>query len=224
MNPITENYLEHHGIKGQRWGERRYQNPDGSLTALGKQRLSKGKYLNDDGTLNKRGHIKAQKHDGKIQAKRDKYVAKTRANALAKAQAAKKAKDDDVKNIEDIKKRTELNRLSNEELKERVTRIRLESEYKSYIQQPAMKKKQSVGKKIISDIADKAVSEIPNAVVNYGKQYLLGQLDKKLNPPSRINLKSIDVNNLNRYTDKQMSAIRNRVEQESKVSAYLRRR
>ena len=30
--------LEHHGIKGQKWGERRYQNPDGSLTQLGKQR------------------------------------------------------------------------------------------------------------------------------------------------------------------------------------------
>lgn len=30
--------LEHHGIKGQKWGIRRFQNPDGSLTALGKQR------------------------------------------------------------------------------------------------------------------------------------------------------------------------------------------
>ena len=25
-------YLEHHGIKGQRWGVRRFQNKDGSLT------------------------------------------------------------------------------------------------------------------------------------------------------------------------------------------------
>ena len=30
------NELYHHGIKGQRWGIRRYQNPDGTLTALGK--------------------------------------------------------------------------------------------------------------------------------------------------------------------------------------------
>lgn len=35
-----EEMLEHHGIKGMRWGIRRYQNPDGSRTALGKKRES----------------------------------------------------------------------------------------------------------------------------------------------------------------------------------------
>lgn len=30
--------LYHHGIKGQRWGVRRYQNKDGSLTTAGKKR------------------------------------------------------------------------------------------------------------------------------------------------------------------------------------------
>lgn len=33
--------LIHHGIKGQRWGVRRYQNADGSLTAAGKKRYTK---------------------------------------------------------------------------------------------------------------------------------------------------------------------------------------
>ena len=34
----NEAYLAHHGIKGQKWGIRRYQNEDGSLTNLGRQR------------------------------------------------------------------------------------------------------------------------------------------------------------------------------------------
>lgn len=31
-------FLEHYGIKGQKWGVRRYQNPDGTLTEEGKKR------------------------------------------------------------------------------------------------------------------------------------------------------------------------------------------
>lgn len=38
------NELYHHGIKGQRWGVRRYQNDDGSLTSAGRAR-----YLVGDG-------------------------------------------------------------------------------------------------------------------------------------------------------------------------------
>lgn len=34
-------YLAHYGIKGQKWGVRRYQNSDGTLTAAGKARSQK---------------------------------------------------------------------------------------------------------------------------------------------------------------------------------------
>ena len=38
---MSGNELRHYGIKGMRWGIRRYQNPDGSLTPAGRKRLEK---------------------------------------------------------------------------------------------------------------------------------------------------------------------------------------
>lgn len=35
-----DDYLMHYGVKGMKWGVRRYQNSDGTLTAKGKKRLA----------------------------------------------------------------------------------------------------------------------------------------------------------------------------------------
>lgn len=45
--------IQHWGIKGQKWGVRRYQNLDGSLTPAGRKR-----YSNSDGSLNEKGKKK----------------------------------------------------------------------------------------------------------------------------------------------------------------------
>ena len=37
---MVSNYIYHHGIKGMKWGIRRFQNKDGSLTPAGKKRYS----------------------------------------------------------------------------------------------------------------------------------------------------------------------------------------
>ena len=38
MSLYSKHYLKHYGVKGQKWGVRRYQNEDGTLTAAGKER------------------------------------------------------------------------------------------------------------------------------------------------------------------------------------------
>lgn len=38
---IVDGELYHHGVKGMKWGVRRYQNKDGSLTPAGKKKVAK---------------------------------------------------------------------------------------------------------------------------------------------------------------------------------------
>ena len=44
---MSEYELYHHGVKGMKWGVRRYQNKDGSLTSAGKKRFSKDQAIKD---------------------------------------------------------------------------------------------------------------------------------------------------------------------------------
>lgn len=51
-----KNELYHFGIRGQKWGLRRYQNPDGTLTEEGKKRYY-GTYTNSKGKIKKLGRF-----------------------------------------------------------------------------------------------------------------------------------------------------------------------
>lgn len=47
---MHDDYLAHHGIMGQKWGVRRFQNPDGTLTDAGKRRVKGDKVSNKNMT------------------------------------------------------------------------------------------------------------------------------------------------------------------------------
>lgn len=65
--------LYHHGVKGQRWGFRRYQNKDGSLTPAGRRRANKLKeqYEKITGKPLKKKPIKAVKPTNQDQNKNE---------------------------------------------------------------------------------------------------------------------------------------------------------
>lgn len=107
---VSSDYLEHHGILGMKWGVRRFQREDGSLTPAGKKRKSSNNRefkenrhdraarasQRDADDLRKHGYTKeadavqkvADKQREKANAKREKAVARKQEKELKKKELA----------------------------------------------------------------------------------------------------------------------------------------
>ena len=97
--------LKHHGIKGQKWGIRRFQNKDGSLTPNGKKRYGADDYKNTLDKVNSAGKIvdEVRKYNN----------------------SAQKSSDPDMER----RIRKSINNMSDKELQQRVQRLSMEDNY-----------------------------------------------------------------------------------------------
>ncbi len=162
---MENNTLQHWGIKGMRWGVRRFQNSDGTLTPAGKKRYDKemeklkseAKVLrNKQRTQAKMDKLEEQRK--KVQALRDKDKDNEDTAKREKASSDKSKKEH--KNYK---------MMSEDELRDKIARLELEKKYRELSAQSieAVKKKPSKFKEISKDCVEKAAKNIGGQLVTY---------------------------------------------------------
>lgn len=160
-----DNELYHYGMKGMRWGIRRYQNKDGSLTPAGKKRYNKE-------MAKLKAEEKVLKNKQKTQAKMDKLDEKRKdVEALRKGKtppsALKKAKETQKRSLKD---------LSDDELRTIVNRMQLEQQYRTLAPE-----KISTGRKFANAVMKNVVAP---AATEVGKQVVKDAMQKAVKKAS----------------------------------------
>ena len=161
----SRHVIIHYGKPGMHWGVRLYQNKDGSLTPLGKQRYGKGKG-NKNNSAVKTVTIKAKKLFSVVSKKVKKGVSSV---------AEKVSERHKMKNPETM---------TDEELKTVVNRLQMEKRYRDLMNERA-EANTGVGRKLVKKLLAKSGDAAVDALVQGPIRKRFDNLFANLNPKDK---------------------------------------
>ena len=180
-NFVSGDELCHAGIKGMKWGIRRYQNKDGSLTPAGRKR-----YTNSDGSLNERGKKYYAKEQERLKAERKTISNQKRTESKfdkldqmrKENERLKSGKlDSDVIDLDNkVPKKKPASDMDDKELQDKVNRLRNEDAYRD------------LSKKLGYDDGPKTEIDAKIAEMEKQKRYLELQRDINTLAPKKVPL------------------------------------
>lgn len=122
------NELKHYGVLGMKWGVRRYQNADGTLTSEGEKRYSRDQ--RENAAKKKDNRIDVSNPDPKRWVKEDLERSKKTVDASSNL-VKELEKFDQVTTSKKSQKRMDLSNMSDKEMRDAINRELLERQYSS---------------------------------------------------------------------------------------------
>lgn len=123
-----DNSLTHYGIKGQKWGVRRFQNKDGSRTAAGKARAKKASEMSNDELKEAISRRTLERSYNKLY-KTESQLEKGKRVVDASSQLVNTAKQIERETRKTSSKKMDLSNMTDQQLRDQINRANLERQY-----------------------------------------------------------------------------------------------
>ena len=167
------NYIKHHGIKGQKWGVRRFQNKDGTLTPAGKQKYGSKENFEKQYPEERKAATKAATKA--VKKASDKGVDAVKAAREVEAERTKKRQAKADKALEKAA-REKASKMSDQELREAVNRLNLEENYTRMVQN---RERISVGESAVAKVLNVTLTAMTVTSTALGIATAIQELKRK---------------------------------------------